>query len=170
MLQIIILYIYALLQNNVVIKKKVNENARNAAKTMWMMDCVKLYDCIMWIQPWQNEGQRSVNNCRSYKSGNLKLFHSLLYIIQVLAYSMGKTITTTSLPHVENECQQSINDCWSCVLGNHTADRLLSGIKQFLAALIGKTDCNTLPALLWKWASTDCARILIMRPGQSHLR
>jgi len=32
--EIIIIYIYGLLKNNVVIKKKVNENARKAAKTM----------------------------------------------------------------------------------------------------------------------------------------
>jgi len=33
-LEIIIIYIYVLLKNNIVIKKKVNENARKAAKTM----------------------------------------------------------------------------------------------------------------------------------------
>jgi len=32
-LEIIIIYIYVLLKNNVVIKKNVNENARKAAKT-----------------------------------------------------------------------------------------------------------------------------------------
>ena len=45
-LEIIIIYIYLLLKENVVIKKKVNENIRNATKTMWMMDCAKMNDCI----------------------------------------------------------------------------------------------------------------------------
>jgi len=33
-LEIIIIYLYVLLKNNVVIKKKVNENARKAARTI----------------------------------------------------------------------------------------------------------------------------------------
>jgi len=33
-LEIIIIYFYVLLKNNVVIKKKVNENAKNAASTI----------------------------------------------------------------------------------------------------------------------------------------
>jgi len=58
MLQIIILYIYGLLKNNVVIKKKVNENARKAGKTIWMMDNATRNDCILWIQLWQNKCQQ----------------------------------------------------------------------------------------------------------------
>jgi hypothetical protein len=33
-LEVIVIYIYVLLKNNVMIKKKVNENTRKAAKTM----------------------------------------------------------------------------------------------------------------------------------------
>jgi hypothetical protein len=50
--EIINIDIYVLLKNNVVIKKKVNENGRKAAKTMVMIDCAKVDDCIFWIQPW----------------------------------------------------------------------------------------------------------------------
>jgi len=69
-LEIIIIYIYVLLKHNVVIKKKVNENARKAAKIMLMMDCAKFIDCVLWIQPWRNERQRSINDCWSCVVGN----------------------------------------------------------------------------------------------------
>jgi hypothetical protein len=105
------IYIYVILKNNLVIKKKANENARKVVKTVRMMDSAKLNYCILWIQPWQNKRQRSVNNCRSYKSGNLKLIPSLLYKIQVLAAYLGKIIMTCSLCHLENDHQQNINDC-----------------------------------------------------------
>jgi len=55
---------------DVVIKKIVNKNARKAAKTMWMMDCAKLNDCILQIQPWQNGRQQSVNDFWSCVLGN----------------------------------------------------------------------------------------------------
>jgi len=160
-----IIYICVLLKNNVVFKKNVSEKARKTAKTMWMIDYAKLNDCILWIQLWQNECQRSVNNFRSCESGNWKLIPSWLYIIEVLAAFIGKIITTRSLCHLENECQQSINKFWLCVLGNHTTNRLQLVIKQFLAAFIGKTDCNTLPATSWKWASTEHQQFLIMCSG-----
>ena len=38
-LEIIIIYLYVLLKNNAVIKNKVNENARKAARTFWTKDC-----------------------------------------------------------------------------------------------------------------------------------
>jgi len=166
----IFIYIYELLKNNAVIKKKVNDNTRKAAKTMWMMDSAKLNDCILWIRPWQHDCQRSVNNCRSYTSGNLKLLCSLLYIIQVSATFIGKMIMIHSLSHIENERQQRVNNVWSCVLGNHNADMLQSVMKQFLAALMGKPDCNTLSVPPRKGASTEHQRLWITRPGKSHLR
>jgi len=75
-LEIIIIYLYVLLKNNVVIKKKVNEIARKAARSMWMKCYAKLNDCIMWIHAWQNERQRSVNNFSSCRSGNAQLISS----------------------------------------------------------------------------------------------
>jgi len=68
-LEIIIIYLYVLLKNNVVFKNKVNENTRQAARTMWTQDCANWNDCIMWINPWQNEHQWSVNGFSSTKSG-----------------------------------------------------------------------------------------------------
>jgi len=44
------------------IKEKVNENARKAAKTMYRIYHAKSDDCIARKSPWQNERQRSVNN------------------------------------------------------------------------------------------------------------
>jgi len=67
---IIIIYFYILLKNNIVIKKNVNENAIKTAKTIGKMDYAKSEDGILWIQPWHNKQQRSVNNFRSFKSGN----------------------------------------------------------------------------------------------------
>jgi hypothetical protein len=45
-----------------VIKKKVNQNARKAAKSN---------DYILWIHPWQDEHQWSVNDSSSSIMGNL---------------------------------------------------------------------------------------------------
>jgi len=94
-LEIIIIYLYVLLKNNVVIKKEVNENTRKAAKTMWMMDYAKSTDCILWIHPWQNERQWSVNNVRLCKSGNYKFIWSWLYIVEALAAFIGKNHSNT---------------------------------------------------------------------------
>jgi len=69
-LEIIIIYWYVLLKNNVVIKNKVNENARKAAKTISIIDDARLNNCILWIHPLQNGCPQSVNNFRSCKSGN----------------------------------------------------------------------------------------------------
>jgi hypothetical protein len=57
-------------KHNVVIKKKVIENARKAAKTILLMDFAKSIDCVLHIHPGQNERQRRVNNFRLCKSGN----------------------------------------------------------------------------------------------------
>ena len=35
------------------IKKKVDENTRKAAKTMWLIDYAKSINCISQIRPWQ---------------------------------------------------------------------------------------------------------------------
>jgi len=109
-LEMIIIYIYVLLKKNVVIKKKVNENARMAAKTMWMMEYAKSNNCILWVHPWQNEHQRSVNNFRSCMSGNWKFILSWLYIIKVLAAYIGKsdsaTLPTSSSKWASTERQQ----------------------------------------------------------------
>jgi len=94
-LEIIIIYIYVFLKRNVVIKKKVNENARNGAKTMWMMDCAKLIDCILWIQPWQNERQWSVNNFWSCVLGNHTSDRLYLVINVFLPAFIGKTDCNT---------------------------------------------------------------------------
>jgi len=54
-----------------VIKKNVNNNARKGAKSTGMIDYVKSNDSMMWIHPWQNERQRSVNDSWSCILGNL---------------------------------------------------------------------------------------------------
>jgi len=52
-------------------KEKVHEDGTKAAKTPSMISWAKLYDTILWIGPWQNEWQQSVNNVWSCMIGNL---------------------------------------------------------------------------------------------------
>jgi len=59
--------------NNVVIKEKVDEDYRMAAKTPLLMYYAKSNGCILGIHPWQNERQQSVNDFWSCKSGNYKV-------------------------------------------------------------------------------------------------
>jgi hypothetical protein len=94
-LEIRIIYIYVSLKNNVVIKKNVNENARKAAKTMWIINCAKFNDCILWIQPWLNERQRSVNDFWSCILGNHTSDKLSLVIKEFLATFIGKTDCNT---------------------------------------------------------------------------
>jgi len=94
-LEIIIIYIYVLLKNNIVIKKNVNVNARKTAKTTWMINCAKFNDCILWIQPWQNERQRSVNDFWSCVLGNHTSDKLSLLIKVFLAAFIGKTDCNT---------------------------------------------------------------------------
>jgi len=51
-------------------KEKVNENNRKAAKSMWMKYYAKSTDCTLRLGGWQNECQQSINNFRSWKSGD----------------------------------------------------------------------------------------------------
>jgi hypothetical protein len=53
-----------------VIKKKVKENARKAAKSTSMMDSAKPNDYILWIHLWQKEHQWSINDSWSCIMGN----------------------------------------------------------------------------------------------------
>jgi len=127
-----------------VIKKKVHENARKAAKTLWMMNCAKMNDCILWITAMAKWASTERQRFLVIRPGNNT--SDWLYSVtkEFLAAFMGKTDSNTLLPHHENERQRSVNYFWSCVLGNHTSDRLYSVIKEFLAAFLGKTDSNTL--------------------------
>jgi len=84
------MYLYVLLKNNTVIKKKVNENGRKAAKTMLMMDYAKSNDCVFWILPWQNERQWSINDSWSCILGNLGGDRFQIVINEVLAPFIGK--------------------------------------------------------------------------------
>ena len=101
-----------LLKNNIVIKKNVNENATNAAKTMWMINCAKFNDCILWIQPWQNQRKQSVNNFWSCVLGNHTSDKLSLVIKVFLAAFIGKTDCNTlpapSRKWASTECQRFV--------------------------------------------------------------
>jgi len=59
MLDIIIIYFYVLIKNNMFIKSNVNENTTKAAETMPMIDYAKSNDCIFWIHLWQMSVNRA---------------------------------------------------------------------------------------------------------------
>ena len=65
-------------------KENVYEDSTKAAKTPLMIYYAKINDNILWIRPWQNECQQSVNVFWSCKSGKSKAIWSFLYIIKVL--------------------------------------------------------------------------------------
>jgi len=56
------IYFYALLKNNVEIKKKVHEDDRMAVETPLLIFHAKLNSCILWIRLLQNEHQWSAND------------------------------------------------------------------------------------------------------------
>ena len=87
--------LYVLLKNNRVIKRKVNKNARMAAKSMGMIDYTKSDNCIRWIHPCQKERQRSVNDSWSCILGNLGGDRLQIVINEVLAAVIGKRESQT---------------------------------------------------------------------------
>ena len=62
---------------------------------MWMMDCAKLIDCILCIQPWQNERQRSINKFWSCVLENHTSDRLYLVIKVFLPVFIGKTDCNT---------------------------------------------------------------------------
>jgi len=52
-------------------KEKVHEDGTKAAKPPSMIHYAKLNQNILWICPWQNEGQQSINEFWSCILGNL---------------------------------------------------------------------------------------------------
>jgi hypothetical protein len=60
-----------------------------------MMDYAKSNDCIVWIHPWQNERQHSVNDSWSRILDNLGGNRLRLAIDEVLNAIIGKTKSET---------------------------------------------------------------------------
>jgi len=58
---------------------------------MWMMECAKLNDCILRVQPWQNVRQQSVNDFWSCVLGNHTSDMLYSVIKESLAAFIGKT-------------------------------------------------------------------------------
>jgi hypothetical protein len=91
-------------------KKTVNENARMAANTIWMILYAKSNDCILWIHLLQNQRQWSVNNFRSCKSGNWKFNWLWWCITEALATCIGKNdsdmLHSSSCKWTSMECQR----------------------------------------------------------------
>jgi len=71
-------------------KEKVYEDSTKAAKTPFMIYYAKINDNILWICPWQNKCQWSVNNFWSCTIGNLLGERLRPFIIAVLAGSIGE--------------------------------------------------------------------------------
>jgi hypothetical protein len=151
--------------NNVVIKKKVDENTRKAAKSTWMMDYASWNNCLLWIHPWQNEHQQRVNNSGSCILGNLGGDRLQIVINKVWLPLYAKQRVKCSMPHHENEHPQRVNDSWSCVLRNLQGGWLHLVSNEVLAAYTGKRECNMLPASLWKWPSMVRQRFFVTSFG-----
>jgi len=91
-------------------QEKVNVNGRKAAESTWMIDYAKSNDCMMWILPWQNERQRSVNNSWSCILVNLWGDRLHVVITAVLAAYIGRrdsnTLPASSWTSASTECQR----------------------------------------------------------------
>jgi hypothetical protein len=89
------IHLYVLLKNNEVIKMKVNENDRKATKSILTMDYAKSTDCILWIHPWHNERQWSVNDFWLCILDNVVGERLRIAINGLLAAFIGKTNSET---------------------------------------------------------------------------
>ena len=87
--------LYVLLKNNLLMKEKVHEDSTMAATTPLMISQAKFNDSILWIRPWQNERQRSVNNFWSCIIGNLHDDWLRLFINAVFVGFIGKRASLT---------------------------------------------------------------------------
>jgi len=78
-----------------VIKEKVHEDGTKAVKTPLMIYHAKLNHNILWIHPWQNERQQSVNDCWCCIIGNLRGDWLWPFINAVLAGIIGNRASHT---------------------------------------------------------------------------
>jgi len=74
-------------------KEKVYAEGTKAAKTPLMIYYVKINDNILWIHPWQNERQWSVNDFWSCIIGNLLGDRLRSFINAVLVGFIGKRVS-----------------------------------------------------------------------------
>jgi len=95
-----------------VLKEKVHEDGTKAAKTPLMIYYAKFHDNILWIHPWLDELQRSVNDFWSRIICYLRGDCYRPFMNGVLAGFIGNRSGTCSLPHSENVHQQSVNELW----------------------------------------------------------
>jgi hypothetical protein len=72
------------------VQEKGNVNVRKTAKSIWVIDYTKSKDCMMWIHPWQNERQGSINESWSGMLGNQWCNRFPFVINEVLDVFMGK--------------------------------------------------------------------------------
>jgi len=86
-------YIYLLLRKNMVIKKKVPEDYRKAAKTPLIIHYAKWNDCILQIRKWQTQHLWCISDFWFCKSGNWNIIRCMLFVIKVLAAFMGNTMS-----------------------------------------------------------------------------
>jgi len=75
-------------------------------------------------------------------------------------------VVATILLCRENVRRQSVNDCWPCIVENAYALRWCHPIIALVAAFLSQTSCNNITTRSWKWASTECQRLLAL----SHAR
>jgi len=105
---------YVLWKNIVAMKEKVHEDGTKATKPPSMIYSAKWNDNILYIHPWQNEGQWMVNNDWFCFMGDLSGDWLQPFINEVLTGLIRQRVVTRSMSHSENECQQSHNKVWSC--------------------------------------------------------
>jgi len=92
----------------------------------------------------------------SYPTANRKILTLVCqwacWISQLPLYL--KTRKTQSLPQPEHERQWRVNDFWSCIKYNQGGDCMLKFINDVFATFHSRGECDTLPTLKRKCAST----------------
>ena len=155
---------YVLLKNKEVIKEKVYENDRKAAKTPLSIYYAKWNDRTLQICLWQIECQQSLNNFWPCKWGNWNVIWSVSFIIKVLVAFMGKNaiddITTISWKWASTDNQ------WFLVCQGHwIVIWSLLCIPDVLAVFIGKKWWDTVTAPMRNLVTTQRQQFLALHLG-----
>jgi len=154
-----------LLKNNVVIKERVHENNTKAAKIPLTIYYDKWNNCILQIGAWQIAPPWCVNIFWCWKSGNWNMIWSLWFRIPVLATFMAKItivdMATIFWKWVSMECEQFLFLCVKILKCN-----LVAVMHNWrIGSLYGEKEWDTATPLLWKGASTEHQRCLLLHLG-----
>jgi len=144
-------------------KEKVHGDSTEAARTPLMIYWAELNDYILWIYPWQNERQQSINDCWSGIIGNLCGDRLQPFGNAVTTSFIGKPASHMLPAPFRNWDQWCVNDFWYCIIGTLCGNWLQPFIDALSADFISKRPTHTLPARFWNWTSNERHRSSVLQ-------